>query len=266
MQTAAIFVSSGKAHEYLAQYARRAAHLALLLAAVCFFSAPAMAQFDTGSITGSVTDPSGAVIPGAAVTVANTGTGIETSTQSDGAGNFVVSALPFGHYVVSATAAGFGKATSQPVVLNVGATVAVRLTMAVASADVSVEVTGTVATVDTSTSTAGTTLDAQQVGNLPVNGRDVSDFLEVSPGSVGSTAYFQGSVNGLDNIFTGLNIKLDGQSAMRGDINGFLDTEGQEGARITRASVDSIQEIDYANSGYTAENGHSLGPQMNIIT
>ena len=83
---------------------------------------------------------------------------------------------------------------------------------------------------------------------------------------MGSTGYFQGSVNGLDNIFTGLNITLDGQSAMRGDINGFLDTEGQEGARITRASVDSIQEIDYANSGYTAEIGHSLGPQMNIIT
>ncbi|HXY02402.1 MAG TPA: hypothetical protein VEI49_02440, partial [Terriglobales bacterium] len=58
----------------------------------------------------------------------------------------------------------------------------------------------------------------------------------------------------------------DGQSAMRGDINGFLDTEGQEGARVTRASVDSVQEIDYSNSGYTAENGHSLGPQMNIIT
>jgi hypothetical protein len=266
MQTAAIFVSSGKAHEYLAQYARRAAHLALLLAAVCFFSAPAMAQFDTGSITGSVTDPSGAVIPGAAVTVANTGTGIETSTQSDGAGNFVVSALPFGHYVVSATAAGFGKATSQPVVLNVGATVAVRLTMAVASADVSVEVTGTVATVDTSTSTAGTTLDAQQVGNLPVNGRDVSDFLEVSPGSVGSTAYFQGSVNGLDNIFTGLNIKLDGQSSSRGDVNGFLETENKEGARVTRASIDSIQEIDFANNGYSAQSGFSLGPQMNIIT
>jgi hypothetical protein len=53
---------------------------------------------------------------------------------------------------------------------------------------------------------------------------------------------------------------------MRGDINGFLDTEGQETARITRASVDSIQEIDYSNSGYTAETGHSLGPQMNIIT
>ena len=113
---------------------------------------------------------------------------------------------------------------------------------------------------------SGTTLDNDQVANLPINGRNVSEFLEVSPRSVGSTGYFPGSVNGMENSFTGLNITLDGQSAMRRDINGFLDTEGQETFRITRASVDSIQEIDYSNSGYTAETGHSLGPQMNIIT
>ena len=147
-----------------------------------------------------------------------------------------------------------------------GATVNVNLALPLATSQESIEVTGTLTTVDTSSSTSGTTLDTNQIANLPVNGRDVSDFLEISPGSVGSTGFFQGSVNGLDNIFTGLNVTLDGQSAMRGDINGFLDTEGQEGARITRASVDSIQEIDYANSGYTAETGHSLGPQMNIIT
>ena len=107
------------------------------------------------------------------------------------------------------------------------------------------QVTGTPTTVDTSSSMSGTTLDSNQVQNLPINGRDVSEFLEISPGSVGSAGFFQGSVNGMENIFTGLNITLDGQSAMRGDINGFLDTEGQETARITRASVDSIQEIDY---------------------
>jgi hypothetical protein len=73
-------------------------------------------------------------------------------------------------------------------------------------------------------------------------------------------------VNGLENIFTGLNVTVDGQNASRGDINGFLDTEGQELARVTRASVDSIQEIDFTNSGFGAESGRSLGPQMNIIT
>ncbi|HTR25385.1 MAG TPA: carboxypeptidase regulatory-like domain-containing protein [Terriglobales bacterium] len=237
-----------------------------LLVILVFGALPLCAQFDTGTINGTVTDASGAVVPQAAITVTNTGTGIQRSFVTDQNGNFVASSVPFGTYVIAIHASGFADAKSQPVVLNVGATVQVNLKLAVAGAQESVQVNGTATTVDTFSSTSGTTLDANQVQNLPINGRDVSQFLEVSPGSVGSTGFFQGSVNGMENIFTGLNITLDGQSAMRGDINGFLDTEGQETARITRASVDSIQEIDYANSGYTAEVGHSLGPQMNIIT
>ena len=249
-----------------AKCAAGALHFVVLLAVVAFSALPLLAQFDTGTITGTVTDPSGAVVARATVTLANVGTGIQTSLATDQAGNFVASALPFGTYVVTVHPSGFAETKSQPIVLNVGATVHVNLAVAVASSQETVQVTGTLTTVDTSSSTAGTTLDTSQIANLPVNGRDVSDFLSIAPGSVNSTGFFQGSVNGMENIFSGLNITLDGQSAMRGDINGFLNTEGQEAARITRASVDSIQEIDYANSGYSAESGHSLGPQMNIIT
>ncbi len=256
-----------RAQRFRAGFALRTTRNAMLLAmTMVFFRAPALAQFDTGTIVGSVTDPSGAVLPNATVTITNTGTGIETKLPTDNSGNFVASGLPFGHYVVAASAANFGQTTSQPLELHVGATMTVKLTLKVVAAAETVQVTGTAATIDTSSSTTGTTLTSEQVGNLPVNGRDVSSFLEISPGSVGSTSFFQGSVNGLDNIFTGLNIKVDGQSASRGDVNGFLQTEGQEGARVTRASVNSIQEIDFANSGYSAESGFSLGPQMNIIT
>jgi hypothetical protein len=237
-----------------------------LLAVVVFSALPMFAQFDTGTITGRVTDPSGAVVAHAAITATNVGTGIKKSLVTDQNGNFVASALPYGTYIVETRASGFADSKSQPVELSVGATVQVNLTLGVAASQESVQVNGTSTTVDTSSSQSGTTLDEKQVANMPINGRDVSQFLEVSPGSVDSTGFFQGSVNGMENIFSGLNITLDGQSASRGDINGFLDTEGQEGARITRASIDSIQEIDYSNSGYTAETGHSLGPQMNIIT
>jgi outer membrane receptor protein involved in Fe transport len=241
-------------------------HAIAVLAIVVFGALPMLAQFDTGTITGTATDASGAVVAHAAITVTNVGTGLQKSFVTDQNGNFVASSLPYGTYVVRVGASGFGETKSAPIVLNVGATVNVNLAVAVAGSQESVQVTGTQTTVDTSSSMSGTTLDSNQVQNLPINGRDVSEFLEISPGSVGSAGFFQGSVNGMENIFTGLNITLDGQSAMRGDINGFLNTEGQEAARITRASVDSIQEIDYANSGYTAETGHSLGPQMNVIT
>jgi hypothetical protein len=222
--------------------------------------------FDTGTITGAVVDPSGAAIPGATITIVNTGTGLQKSLHTDAAGNFVAPGLPFGNYVVSATATNFGNTTSKPLTLNVGAIVHVSLQLAVAGASTTVNVTGTNTTVDTSSPTSGTTLSTEQVRNLPINGRDVTDFLEIAPGSVNSTGFFQGSVNGQENFFTGLDVTLDGQNASRGDVNGFDETEGNEEARLTRSSVDSVQEIDFANSGYSAEVGHSLGPQMNIVT
>ena len=232
-----------------------------------FASAPASGQaFDTGTVTGTVTDPTGAVVPQAKVTITNTGTGIVHRLDTDSNGLFVAPALPYGVYLVEVKVAGFEAAKSKPINLTVGASVNVNLSLAVSAASETVTVTGTSTTVDTSSATTGTTLNSAQVEGLPINGRDVSSFLEVAPGSVASTGFFQGSVDGLENIFTGLNIKLDGQNASRGDINGFLDTEGQEQARVTRASLDSIQEIQFANNGYGAENGFSLGPQMNIIT
>ena len=237
-----------------------------LLALICWFALPAFAQFDTGSIAGLVTDPAGAVVPHAKVTITNLGTAVERTLETDSGGNFVASALPSGTYVVSANASGFVETKSSQIVLNVDAMVHVNVALSVKGTQQQVEVTGTSTTVNTETAAMGTTLNATQVANLPINGRDVSNFLEIAPGSVGSTGFFQGSVDGLENIFTGLNITVDGQNASRGDINGFLDTEGQEAARVTRASIDSIQEIDYTNSGYSAETGHSLGPQMNIIT
>jgi hypothetical protein len=242
--------------------------LLLLLAIQLFlFSAlSATAQFDTGTISGTVVDNSGAVIPSATVTVSNTGTGQTVTLTTNGAGAFSASDLPFGSYTATATATSFGSATSRNIVLNVGAAVHVTMKLSAAATAETVTVTGTETAVNTETTVSGETFNSKQIENLPVNGRDVADFLEISPGSVGSAPEFQGSVNGLENIFSGLNITVDGQSAVRGDITGFLNTEGQEQPHITRSSIDSIQEIDFANNGYSAETGHSLGPQMNIIT
>lgn len=237
--------------------------LVCLLVCVVFSAA---AQFDTGTVSGTAVDNSGAVIPNAKITLTDVGTGRSVSLTTNGAGAFSASDLPFGTYTVIATAPGFGSATSKGIVLNVGAAVHVTMKLAAAAVSETVTVTGTENTVNTETTVSGETFNSKQIENLPVNGRDVDDFLEISPGSVGSAPEFQGSVNGLENIFSGLNITVDGQSAVRGDITGFLNTEGQEQPHITRSSIDSIQEIDFANNGYSAETGHSLGPQMNIIT
>ena len=139
--------------------------ISIAFCALCFFpAAPANAQFDTGTIVGSVTDSSGAALPKANITIINTGTGAETNIHADGIGNFVASGLAYGTYIVSADAANFGKASSQPLVLHVGATVAVELKLRLASAVESVQVTGTTTTVDLSTSVSGTTLNSEQIG------------------------------------------------------------------------------------------------------
>jgi hypothetical protein len=222
--------------------------------------------FDTGTITGTVTDSTGAAIPGATVTALNTQTNFKKTVTTNGAGNFSAPSLPFGEYTVTAEAPSFAAATTKTLTLNVGSTVNVNLSLAVAGGKTTVNVTGTAVSVNTSSATAGTTLNATQIRNLPINGRDITNFLEIAPGSVNSIGPFQGSINGQENFFTGLDITLDGQNASRGDVNGFSETEGNEQARLTRGSVDSVQEINFANSGYSADVGHSLGPQMNIVT
>ncbi len=238
----------------------------MVLSLAGFAAAQGAGNFDTGTITGIVTDSTGAVIPQAAVTITNTGTGNVTNIKTGNDGSYTVPALPFGGYTVSAMAGQFNKNTTKEFQLNVGTTVRVDLKLAVAAASENIQVTGTATTVNLSSATSGTTLNEEQVQNLPTNGRDVMDFLNIAPGSVNSTSFFQGSVNGQENFFTGIEVTLDGQNASRPDISGFDETEGNEANRMTRASVDSIQEIDFANSGYSADVGHSLGPQMNIIT
>jgi hypothetical protein len=241
-------------------------HLVVAVLVVFTFSVGALAQFDTGTISGIVADSTGAVIPGASITITNSGTSFQKTLRTDNGGYYTASALPSGNYIVTANAGNFAEAKSQQIALSVGATVHANLTLTVQAAQQSIEVTGTTTSVDTASSTAGTTLYANQIANLPTNGRDLMDFLEIAPGSVNSTGIFQGSVNGQENFFTGLNVTVDGQNASRPDVNGFDESEGNEQARLTRSSVDSVQEIDFANSGYSAQNGHSLGPQMNIIT
>jgi hypothetical protein len=250
-------------------WTRRKSPLLFLAGLLCLFllsGTRADAQFDTGTISGTTLDSSGALLPKASVTVTNEGTQAAATVTTNASGAFSVPALPLGTYTVTATAPGFGTSTSKGVVLNVGANVRVAITLSPSADTESITITGTTTSVNTENTVSGQNFNSRQVENLPVNGRDVAAFLEISPGSVGSAPEFQGSVNGLENIFSGLNMTVDGQSATRGDITGFLNTQGQEQPHITRSSIDSIQEINFSNNGYTAETGHSLGPQMNIVT
>lgn len=226
----------------------------------------ALAQFDVGRITGTVYDPSGAVVPGATVTIKNVGTGKETTAKSDASGNYSAPSLPFGNYIVTATASGFGTATSDNVTVNVGSSVNVTLKLSLAGAKEEVTVTGTVSTIQTNTAEIGNTVQTRQVENLPLNGRDIMDYIALIPGSVTTAGFGQTSMNGLETSFTGINTLLDGADATRIDVNATSSAFGRQQSRITRASVDSIAEVHIMQTGYSAEYGRSIGTVVNLIT
>ena len=190
---------------------------------ILFVASLGLAQFDVGRISGTVFDQTGAVVPNATVTVKNLGTGLEKKLTTDASGNFSSPSLPPGQYVVTSTASGFGEANSGTLVLNVGA-----------------NVHATAATVQASSSHVGNTLTTSQIENLPLNGRDIMQYLALTPGSVTTAGMFQQSINGQETGFTGLTTLLDGADATRIDTNATSTTFGAQNSRIGRASVDSI--------------------------
>ncbi|HZL25054.1 MAG TPA: TonB-dependent receptor [Acidobacteriaceae bacterium] len=226
----------------------------------------AAAQLDTGSIQGTVRDSTGAAIPNAAVVVTNEGTQRAYRTKSDGSGQYNVPTLPVGSYSVSASYKGFGTSTLQGVELNASELHRADIVLKPGADTQQVTVTANQMQVNTLSADLGTTIDAQRVANLPLNGRDFTDLLALVPGSVTSGQFGQTSLGGAETSFAGVNILLDGADATRIDTNATSMQLGRGDARLTRASVDSIAEFHVLQGNFSAEYGRSIGDVVNVIT
>ncbi|MGD0158488.1 MAG: carboxypeptidase-like regulatory domain-containing protein [Terracidiphilus sp.] len=156
------------------------------------------AQTDTGNIAGTVTDTTGAVIPGANILATNTDNGLELSAVSGGMGEFNILAVPRGNYKVTATANGFQK-QSASITVMVTSTQTVSFQLSPAGASTTVQVTGSAPLVDTSDATIGDTISGPQVAELPLNGRNFSQLALMTPGvtrgAYGDVASGGGSAN-----------------------------------------------------------------------
>src|ERR1700726_3034564 len=157
--------------------------LALIGLFVVFSSALLLAQttLSTGSINGTVTDPSGAVVSGAKISIMNTSTGQSVELASNSAGAFSTGPLPPGTYKVQVTAKGFST-VSQTVVVQVGNTATVNPKLAVGQESTVVEVQGSTVQVNTEQATVQGVLTSAQIENLPVNGRNFLDLAQLEPG------------------------------------------------------------------------------------
>ena len=147
-----------------------------LLTIAFLFAAAAFGQSNTGSITGVVTDPNGAVVPNATVTVTNQGTNEARTVQADGEGRYEVPGLSNGVYTIETTASGFQATSVKDLRLAVGEKARADVAMSLGGVDAVVTVADQTRT-DTETSTIGDTIDIERIADNPVNGRDFTQLL-----------------------------------------------------------------------------------------
>jgi hypothetical protein len=245
----------------------RTISIVLVLAAILLGTQlPVLAQYDTGSIVGIVHDQTGAAVADAKVKVTNTKTGRVYEVTTDSGGNYEVSGLPAGPYQVEAEKTGFKLARVADIVLYATDRRSIDVNLPVGTATDQVTVVADVVSVNTQGSETGASIDSNKVSNLPLNGRDFTSLLALVPGSVTTGAFGQNSLGGFETTFAGVNVLLDGADATRIDVNATSTQLGRQESRISRASIDSIQEFKVLSSTYSAEYGRSTGDIVNVIT
>jgi carboxypeptidase family protein/TonB-dependent receptor-like protein len=218
----------------------------------------AAAQVQNGQFTGTVSDPSGAAIANARVTVTNTGTNLSVTTTSNETGLYTIKELPLGSYRLTTEAKGFKTSTNANVTLNAGTIARVDFKMELGQAREVVEVTGEAAAVNTEDSKLSSTVSSTQINNLPLNGRNVFDLMQMSTGAVNVTGVdFE---NGHSTVVNGL----------REDFNGFLingvSNKGLSGGVINVPIQDSVQEFQQLQLNMSAQYGNSAGGSVNLVT
>lgn len=236
-----------------------------LITIALLFSIAAFGQSNTGSITGVVSDPNGAVIANATVTSINQATNERRTVQSDGEGRYEVPSLPNGVYTIETTASGFANAAVKDIRLAVGEKTRADVTMSITGVDATVTVIDQTR-VDTESATVGDTIDETRLEDDPVNGRDFTQLLATVPGSVQTTNQFQTSINGIPSTFGGTSVLVDGIDAGRVDLNGTSNVLGRVESRVNRVSMDSIQEVQVLEHTYSAQWGQAIGAVINPIT
>lgn len=248
----------------LLQSFRRGCTLAAL-ALACISAV--VAQVGTGSIRGSVTDPSGAVVPNAAVTVRNVQTGISNKLVSDADGRYAAPSLPIGQYEVQIQAPGFETAVREKIDLAVGEQREVNVALALGQMSQQVAVAEQAAQLDTATSTVSGLINQAQMRDLPLNGRNFEQLIVLTPGVVPVTNAAASAYIGRSQVYSfagarpvGQEEQIDGQ-----DIQDFWDRGSGAAVLGTSLGVDSIAEFRTYTSTASAQFGGANGG-VNAVT
>jgi hypothetical protein len=248
--------------------------VALLLLAVIFFGANGRvwAQSETtGALAGQVTDPSGAPVPGAEVTVASSTTGLQRTVQTDESGCFSFPDLKPGPYVVEAKALGFEDQALGPVSVPLGQTQTVNLVLKIAAQKTQVEVRSTAPLVNTENPNTATTLKATAITDLPNAGSDMTYVAQFSPGALintaGSSNDFVGGQNGYGNVeFNGLPALSNAFIVDGLETNDPMTSLNSGLSTNLVLGLNSIQEVTVNTTSYAVDQGRYGASQINYVT
>ncbi len=239
----------------------------MLLCSAIISATGAVAQVNSGTIVGTVTDQTGAILPRAKITVRSVETGIARTTNTDETGRYQVPQLGPGNYEVQVELSGFGTAIRKGISLSVGREAVVDAHLQVGEVSQSVEVVGEAPLIQTGTSEIGGLVNDKQIRDLPLNGRDFTQLIFLQPGVIQQRYALQSP-----NTGSGSRISAGGA---RMNYNNFLidGTRKNEFGGTTTGSVagvqlgvDAIQEFRVLTHNFSAEFGQNAGAIITAVT
>jgi len=232
-----------------------------LILALIVSPLPLAAQsLTSGDIAGTIADPSGAAIAGAAVTLKNKDTGTIQTATTNGTGAYRFALINPGNYLVSVTARGFQTA-EHSVSVGVGQATAVNLKLQVAAASQTIEVSAQEGSIETENGNVSTTLSPDMVANIPNPGNALSYFLQTAPGATMNTQAGYGNsatfgISATSNLFT-----IDGMN----ENDPFLNLNNS-GATNLMLGANDVSTATVVNNGYSGEYGSMAGANVNFVT
>jgi hypothetical protein len=240
---------------------RQVAYLGLFAFLLAIFTTSAFAQEAT--ILGTVTDPSGAAVPNASITITNNETGVSRTLPSNGDGQYVAPDLHIGHYTVKATASGFKVAEQGGITLDVGDRTRIDFKLQVGSAQEQVTVEANAIAVQTDSNEVSNVVTGQQITQLATNGRSLYELFALAPGAVS----LQSSRISFTPVSGDSNVSINGERAGHNlqliDGGENLDRGGSSGSVMP--SIDSLAEFRNMTSNYSAEYGLASASQISTV-
>jgi Carboxypeptidase regulatory-like domain len=220
----------------------------------------------TATLQGTVSDPTGAAVPGAKVTVTNQGTNVHLETTSDSAGAYLFSSLPIGLYKLEVSGSGFQTITFTGLKLDVASTVTRNVQLKLGETTQTVEVNGGAPLVETSSNTMGQVLNDKYVQQIPLNGRHFTDLSLLTPGTITPPAngFLSFPLRGQGSF--GINTAGQREDTTNWLVNGINLNDLVQNQITFQPPIDTLAEYRIDNSSFPAQYGRNSGAIVNLAT